>query len=146
MSLSSGKENQWTGRHIQWLFVILYCSYSLTHQGKPWVFQWWQYSIDKKNGVIYATDIPRAPSVLLNAPQKVKAVYGPSRLPHQYHLPWDHGTNWGGDWRNGRAWKDLGEADRNTRVAPPKYSEVATQAFDANRNIVKLDIANSSED
>jgi hypothetical protein len=96
--------------------------------GKPYFFQLLQRLFDKLGKVTWDTDIPRAPPVSAKEPPKIKAVYGPIRLPFQEHKSWKCGTKWGpSDWRNGRAWKDLRPEERYARhpprPPPPPYTE-----------------------
>jgi hypothetical protein len=118
----SGKENWWTDKDIKssTVFTSVQCTADIV--GKPKFFNLRQRFKDRRDKVLFEGDIPRAANVHPNKPHKIIPIYGPSRLAHEVHLPWQYGTYWGpNDWSNGRAWKDLSREDR--RRPPPAYTD-----------------------
>ena len=88
--------------------------------GKPWFFQFWQKAHDRRDGVVWDSDVPRAPPVPKGTPPLVKPVFGPSRTPLEIRLPGDCGTYWGrGHPRNGKTRQQVLDED----APPPPYSK-----------------------
>lgn len=79
---------------------------------------------DRRDGVIWDSQVPLAPPVPKNSPPKVTIIYGPSRSIEEMHLPEEFGTIWGlNDPRNGKTRSEL-YPDEYPVSPPPAYSEL----------------------
>jgi hypothetical protein len=87
-------------------------------EGKPWFFQLWLKRCERRDGIVWDSDVPRAPVVPPGTQPLVKPVFGPSRRCDEIRLPEEYATFWGqGDPRTGKTRQDL-----LNDVPPPAYS------------------------
>jgi hypothetical protein len=87
-------------------------------EGKPWFFQLWQKICDRQDGIVWDSDVPRAPVVPPGTPPLVKPVFGPTRRSREADGPAEYATFWGpDDPRTGKTRQDLLD-----EVPPPPYS------------------------